>query len=212
MKALPQIAHRPTKSLVCGSSGTGKTTLIIRKIATAEARNVFIYDQEGELAYRLGILPAEVADLDAWADTFRVVLFDPATSGMDNETAFDYFCSWSFERSQKTAGRKILVVDELQRLCGTSAGQLPKPLVDVLEIGRRAGLDFIAGSHAPNLLNNRIRAQLTEIFAFRIIDARAADWLSPVLPDAAERLRALPRGECIHYRVDSGDEQKISVF
>ena len=210
--APPQIGHRPTKTLIVGASGTGKTTLLIRRIATAAAANVFCSDQEGELSYRLGVTTADPLDLEAEADASRVMILDPADTPLPNAECFEGFCQWVFQRAQRTPGRKILVVDELQRITTTNAGGMCQAFVDILERGRRAGLDVLVGSQAPNLLNNRLRAQVTEVCAFRIIDGRAADWLDPLLHDAAARLLALPRGAYIRRNLDTGEENTAAVF
>ena len=209
----PQIHHVPVKTLCCGSSGTGKTTLMIRRIAAADALNVFIFDQAGELTYRLGLPILRVDDLTAIADAHRVVCVDPADlHASDLAAAFEWFCLWVLARSQQTPGRKLLVIDELQRLTTTHADGAPKSFVDILEIGRRAGLDVLIGSQAPNLLHNRIRAQITEVCAFRMIDKRATDWLEPLLTNADDRLRNLPRGLFICRNLNTGDEIEDGVF
>lgn len=210
-----RIAHKPTKLLVTGRSGTGKTTFILRYLAGAIAEKVFIYDHQSEFSERLGLepLPLTLAALGEHADRHRVTICDPSLTRTPAALGFELFCQFCREYAQLLPApcSTLLVCDELHRLQETTATGLPESFVDVLEFGRRDGLDVLIASQAPNLLHNRIRNQITEVAAFSLIDERAASWLEPVGVDADD-LRRLPRGQYIYINLDTGDQRRGVVF
>jgi hypothetical protein len=99
----------------------------------------------------------------------------------------------------------------LHRLQETNATGVPPEFVDVLEFGRRDGLDVVIASQAPNLLHNRIRNQLTECAAFRLIDQRAAQWLEPLGYDL-DNLAHLRPGQYLYRNLETGFALPGRVF
>lgn len=179
--------HKSLKLLISGSSGTGKTTYWLRFIHKCPHAVKFIYDSEGEFIERgrHGIACKTRNELIRTAESvFRgeaksnQVIYDPAVEYPGaSEIGFEWFCGWVFEVAERTDHvPKILCCDELQNMAD-SKFQLGNNLKKVLETGRRYSLDFVGITQALNLINNRIRNQITELVSFRTQDIRALDFL-----------------------------------
>lgn len=205
------VAHTGTKLLVCGNSGTGKTTFSLRYLVGTDAARVFVFDHEGEIWQRLGVRPAlTFEELKTSLLEDRIVIFDPAVEFPgDKPGAFAYFCELCFQLSQTFAGRKLLVTDEIQKF--TDTDNVDASFATVLETGRRAELDLLAITRAPNLLHNRVRNELTEVVSFRLIDPRAGEFLRVVGLDL-EQVRQLPRGHYLARDLDTGVVSAGRVF
>ena len=204
------LTHKPTKILVTGASGTGKTTFWTRYLLGTPARVKFVFDHQGEMAVRLGVPAAldlpQLAQMTAqgWA------IFDPAHlfPGRTPE-GFNFFCDFAFNVAQRTPGRKVFACDELQALTDTNS--LSEELSMVLETGRRYSLDAAMISQAPNLIHNRVRNQLTEVVTFRQVDARAVQWLTEA--DFSEvAVRGLRPGWFIAKNLTTGGMSSGKVF
>ena len=193
-----------------GRSGTGKTTYWIRYLLGTKAACKFVFDHEGELAFKLRAKPARSSEELAEAVDTGWCIFDPAVlfPGRTQE-GFDFFCDFCFQAATRRPGRKIFACDELQKLVVTTGISLE--LSTILETGRRYGLDAAMISQQPNLLHNRIRNQLTEVVTFSQIDPCAVDWLQSAgfNPDA---VRVLRPGEFIARNLNSAQESTGRVF
>jgi len=191
--------HRPTKILVSGASGTGKSTFFTRYLLNTKAHPLrVIYDHEGELAYRLGF-PA-VRERDQLADALESgwVIYDPVQEFEgDAPSGFEWFCNWTFEVAKSLRRPMLFACDELQKLLTTSS--LPPEFNTLNETGRRYGVDWMFIGQATNLVHNRIRNQVTEVVTFRQADENAVKFLEGVGFNADE-LRGLEIGE---YRTRS---------
>lgn len=203
-------AHQPTKVLITGGSGTGKSTYWTRFCLGYAAKTKFVYDHEGELAQRLRIKPARTLPELAWAIHSGWVIFDPHARWAGRlEEGFAFFCDFVFRASQDLPGTKLFACDELQCLVDTHT--LSDELRLILQTGRRYGIDFAAISQQPNELHNRIRAQLTEIVSFLQVEPRAIEWLVAAgFTDPA--LRGLRAGEYIARNLRTRGEMRGSVF
>jgi DNA helicase HerA-like ATPase len=197
-----QHAHKSSKHLICGVSQTGKTTRLIQLIAVHPAPFVFIFDGEGELAERLRITPTPLDAFPNATEMHRVTLVDPAELQRDFAETFRYFCELALWHGEQHQQPSLLVVDEFQRYAGTGSTQLEPEIVDVVERGRRYGVDLLLATQSPNLIHNRIRNQLTEVTSFRLVDARAHAWLEP-LGYNGDELRQLQDGRFIWRKVGS---------
>ena len=203
------LAHQPTKILITGASGTGKSTYWTRCLLGFPARYKFVYDHEGELAARLGVpslagLP-ELAESTArgWA------IFDPHRLFPGRiEEGFAFFCDFAFAAGQRLAGRKLFACDELQCLVDTQS--LSDELRLILQTGRRYQIDFLGIAQQPNEIHNRVRAQFTEVVSFLQTEALAIDWLARFGFDG-EALRHLAPGEFV-ARTRRGTEARGRVF
>lgn len=202
-----QIDHQPTKVLITGKSGSGKSTYYSRFIANTDHSKIFVFDHEGEFSHRTGLRACNNMDELSQEIEKRYIIYDPQQDfpGQSYE-AFNFFCEWSFSVCQDLPGKKLFATDELQKLIGTNS--LPWELCCVIETGRRAGMDTVFICQQPNLMHNRLRNQLTEIVTFRQIDKRALEFLGDVGFDP-EEIKRLDRLEfrlldLEHGRMDGG--------
>lgn len=187
--------HPPFRLGVFGKSGYGKTEFVLRYLrGVAKAKCIFIYDPEGEFAEELGTYGARTpAELVAQIKSGWVV-YDPSQMFRGNFVAgFNFFCDFAFKASQTFRGRKIFVSDECWRYLRTS--ELPEPVAELLNTGRRHELDSIFISQRPNKINNEIRDSLTEVVCFRLVTDRALEFPEEYGFDPQE-VRSLPK---YHY-------------
>jgi hypothetical protein len=188
-----QISHRPTKILVTGKSGTGKSTYFTRYLSNAPQGKVFLFDHEGEYSFRKRIQPC--LSMERLSDELekQYIIYDPSDDFPgDTLEAFNFFCDWTFEVCKGIPGTKLFASDELQKIVATDS--LPQEFCCVVETGRRRGIDTFFVCQQPNLLHNRLRNQLTEIVTFAHLDKRALIFLEE-LGFNADEIRALERGE-----------------
>lgn len=203
--------HRPTKVLITGRSGSGKSTYFTRFVERSRYAWRFIFDHEGEFAARTRRPAAlDAATMAGQLGQTRQVVYDPARMfpGRTLE-AFAFFCEWCFEIAERLPGKKLFSCDELQKLTGTN--QVSWELSCLLETGRRRGIDLVMISQAPNLIHNRIRNSLTECVTFVHNDGNAVKFLEEVGFDA-ERIRHLAPGQYLCRSLVTGAEEAGRVF
>ena len=207
-----KFAHVGKKVLFTGGSGTGKTTLFEKMLRAEKARIKIIFDHQGEFSARFG-LPAVVdfeglykaVSIGGWAvfDPIKLVNeLDADGERLGLEGAFDVIAEQVFSFAEMLPGRKIFICDELQKLSGT--GTVSDHFVNILETGRRHSLDFFGISQAPNLLHNRIRNQLTQVYAFRLTDDNALKFLKSNSFDET-KIRNLPNGKYVWRNLNTGE-------
>lgn len=155
-------------TVVCGVSGSGKTSFVIRYLLNERGLTTrFLFDPDGELSDRLKLPPVtSAAELDR-AALSGWVCFDPSQMFAGRPAdALRFFCAWSLAVSARLGGRSVLVVDEVWRYC--SPNSVPPELANVLQTGRKVGLEGMFLTQRPNRLNGTVMNEATEIIAFRL--------------------------------------------
>lgn len=193
-------------TLVCGSSGTGKTEFAERYLRARlpKLRAAFLFDPDGEWSHRLGVAPCRSPwDITkSLAAPRAVICFDPLAFG-DNAAAFQTFCIVLFGASEKLRGEKLVIVDEVQSY--TRATSIPEVLRTIVQQGRRRGLESVFITNEVNQTPGAIASQVTELVALQqsskpaldFVEARGFDraavaalpplhWLSKSLVDAGQ--------------------------
>jgi hypothetical protein len=206
-----QLNHRPTKVLITGRSGSGKSTYFTRLVLQSRYHYRFVFDHEAEFQARTKYPAATVPEeLSVQLASRRLVLYDPAAMfpGKTAE-AFAFFCEWAFEICDRLPGTKLFACDELQKLTGTA--QVPWEFACILETGRRRGIDLVCISQAPNLVHNRVRNSLTECVTFAHNDENAIAFLEDVGFEA-ERIRGLAAGQFLSRNLVNGAVETGRVF
>ena len=104
----------PCSTLLCGMTGSGKTTFALRYLQNVAAACRFIFDDLGQCAARLKLPHASTAaELEA-ALGKRWVIFNPHRMFPgDTAGASRFFCQWAYDCSRRGPGKKVLMVDEL---------------------------------------------------------------------------------------------------
>jgi hypothetical protein len=196
------VHHDPTKILIVGKSGVGKTTYLIRYVENAPQTRVFIFDHKREFEFRCGIVPA--TSIDECAEKVKrgekyISYFYATDYPGDSESAFQFYCEWVYDvcRAIIESGgteRSLFVGDEVNRFTGTS--DIGWEFGQLIEDGRLWGIDFIGTSHGANQIHNKLRLQLSEVVAMRTKDKRPLEFLEECGFDP-EEVRALPKGAYI---------------
>lgn len=187
------INHKPTKVLITGSSGTGKSTYFTRLVLNSTQDKIFVFDHEGEFSFRTGKEPCRRSEELGERLKEKYIVYDPSDEFPgDTANAFNFFCDYVFTVSEHLPGTKLFASDEMQKILGTDS--LPYEFCCIVETGRRRGIDTVFIYQQCNLMHNRLRNQLTEIVTFRHIDKRALIFLEELCFDP-EEIRRLARGE-----------------
>lgn len=154
-------------NVIAGVGQSGKTTFGNRLLANGDFTTRFIFDPENEAAERFGLAPTR-SEFDLVSHLFRGwVLFDPEELfGSNYETAFEFFCEWVFAKAAQLPGAKILMVDEVWKLCPNRT--IPAELANIVRTGRKRGLASVFLTQTPNELPGVILNEVTEFVAFRL--------------------------------------------
>lgn len=193
-------------TLVTGKSGSGKTTFALRYLVSERALTTrFIFDYRGEFAHRLQLPPAETLEELPCAAEEGFCIFAPGAMFPGKlEEAFAFFCRFAFNHSFHLAGRKLLLVDEVWKYC--NAHKLPGELAEVIQEGRKHGLETMFMTQRPHLVNGSITNEVTELVAFKLAEPAALERLEFFGVDTAE-IQALPKGSFIATNVDDDGAQ-----
>jgi hypothetical protein len=203
-----QLDHRPTKILIAGNSGTGKSTFATAVLLNSPATYKFVYDWEGEMTERIGFAPAHDADglfeqlAKGWCIFNPDKMFPPEDTEDPGAAGLAWFTDWVFmvkkaiNEEDKANGRPFSVglffCDELQDLC--DAHSMPRGLRTILERGRRQGIDTLLAAQQPNVIHNRARNQITELVAFAQVDENAVTYFEDMGFDGDD-IRNLDAGQ-----------------
>jgi len=173
-----QLSHVASVVGVFGPQGSGKTRLALTLLVNQPAKVRFLFDYEGEFSARLNLpacsTPEEMAAAleTGWVCYNPHVMFPPKPKARksdpsQNQLAFEFFCRFVFKYSEAMDGKKIVVVDELQYHITPHC--VPESLRDIVQRGRRRGINCIFISQQPNGIHNLIQEQLTEVFCFQLV-------------------------------------------
>lgn len=157
------------KQIICGRSGRGKTSLLKKMIAEREQPMVVVYDSEGEFA--------DFYQFYNWSDFAKKYeegeknfAFDPTISNKPLAETFDDFLEDMLRIArllslEPNSPRILIVCDEMGRICGNDRNV--QRAVKVIEVSRRAGLEYLFAAHRLVQVHPSIRAQLTRLYQFK---------------------------------------------
>jgi hypothetical protein len=180
------LAARPYCLLVCGISGTGKTTFALRYlVANDKLAARFIFDPDGEAAQRFGLTPAESEEELELSLDDGFTIYDPhAMFPGKLPEAMEFFCGWAFEAAARVPGEKVLMIDEAWRYCSPNA--IPESLAKCIQTGRKRRLGMIFLTQRPNRLNEAITNETSELVSFRLQGENALKRVSDLGADRDE--------------------------
>ena len=170
MRAL-YLDHRPVKVLITGASGTGKTTLLSELINLGESywRTIVVYDWQGELQktirnYKLVEKLSDICEPGIW-------ICDPAVwkHTLPLDKGFNYTCRVLLEFGRRGLIHipTLFACDEIQTF---GLKTFTNEFRDLMQVGRRYGIDVAVIAQQINELDNRFRNQFTHIYTFRHVD------------------------------------------
>lgn len=200
-----QVHHKPTKILIVGMSGSGKSTYQQRYVMNTSHKynHYFIFDHKLEFFHRLNIQPCFTSEelLQRITKNERFISYHGSEDFPgDADSAFQFFASWSFEIAKVLQRKCLFVADEVNRF--TSSYDMGDNFKLLIEDGRLQGLDFCGTTHAANQISNRLRLQLSEIVALKSRDKRALQFLEESGFDTNE-VESLQTGEFITLQLDT---------
>jgi len=214
-----QIHHKPSKILILGKSGSGKTTWLLRYVQNTPYTRVMIFDHKMEFQNRLKIQPVysfeDVEKKFCAGEKIISYHYSQEYPG-DCENAFQDYSEWTYEACKAIestgdgkSGTTLFVCDEVNRF--TSPTDLGRGFKTLIEDGRLQGLDMVATSHAANQISNRLRLQLSEIVALETHDSRPLLFLeeSGFNPDEVQKLNT---GEYIVKNMDTDTFSRGRLF
>lgn len=207
-----QLAARPGCTLVCGVSGSGKTTFALRWLAARKDLTCRFLFQEPkrDLSERLKLPDAETAEELECAVEDGWVIFHPGImfSG-DWPAALAWFSEWSYAKAASLPGRKILMVDEVWKYCSPHA--IPRGLSKWIQDGRSFGCETVFATQTPNKLHASITNEATELVAFRLQGKPALDCVTALGVDR-EEVASLPPGSFVARNCETGAERRARLW
>lgn len=201
----------PCSTVLCGMSGSGKTTFAIRYLLNVQAACRFVFDDLGQVAARLRIRHASTAaELDA-ALASRWVVFNPHIMfpGQAAE-AFRFFCDWSFNAARRGPGKKVFLCDEVWRWC--TPQNIPKEFATLAQMGRAENLELVTATQHPQKLNASILGAATEAVCFRTDEDLALLKIEKELRINRSEAQSLALGEFVALNRLSGARLRGRIF
>lgn len=199
-------------SLITGRSGAGKTTFALRYLVAEKSLQCrFLFDPEGEYSAKLKLPPVETVEEFPFAVEDGFVCFCPHTLFPGNLSgAFAWFCDYVFHASTALPGRKLMLVDEAWKYC--SPNSIPQTLANVLQTGRKRGLESMFATQRPNKLNESILNEVTELVYFSLQGRNAIKILADTYDVDPEDVQALDLGQYVSFSINSGEERRGAMW
>lgn len=210
------LSHKPSKILITGKSGSGKTTYFERLLLNGFRsywQTIFLYDWQGEMSQRLSLPALESLEQVPEALKGGFVIYDPAMEFEDdNETGLFCFSKLAFELCKNSDEYprypRLFACDEMQLLMGNR--EIAPEIKAIMQTGRRAGLDLVCVSQQLNEMHNVLRTQTTERVTFQHEDNRVLDIMQDYGFDPGA-VQMLGTGEYL-WRNDRGEQGQGALF
>jgi len=209
----------PRNTTVCGMTGSGKTTFVIRLLLNANSVCGFVYDEEERTAPRLGLTPCYTLNQCEAALASRLVVFSPRRMFLpqpgDRDLAapvkrgFRWFCSWIFEVCQRAPGEKIVSLPEIWKYCTDES--IPVEFAMLMQQGRELGCHIVCDTSRPELVNGSVIGATTELVCFKMIEPDALNTLRKLRADVA-LVENQNLGEFIAYNRLTGGVLRGKLF
>ena len=154
-------------NVIGGVGQSGKTTFANRLLVNGDFDFRFVFDPENEAAEKFKLSPTR-SEYDLATHLIRGwIFFDPeALFGSDYERAFAFFCEWVYAKCAELPGSKIIMVDEVWKLCPNRT--IPTELSNIVRTGLKRGLASMFLTQTPNELPGVILNEVTEFVSFRL--------------------------------------------
>lgn len=204
-----QLKNKKAVWVICGASGSGKSTYGVHVLGNGKFTCRFIFDpRDDEMAIRFQRRSCRVpAEINAAIPTGWVI-FNPHTMYPgDMAKAFADFSELAFHKCGTLPGQKVFWVDEVWRY--TSPHFIPKPFAIQLMDGRKSGMATLLTTHSPHRMNEVIISEATELVGFKLRGERKLKYLRDNCDEfPVDKLPGLPN---YHYIAQNLDSSRIAT-
>lgn len=173
-------------NLVCGGSGSGKSTHVKRAIANDE--RIAVFDADAEYADLAGFTRvATTSDLIRWFSRAKKGRFAFVPKSVGSDSLFDVFCKACF-----AWGNCTVVAEELADV--TSPGKAPEGWGQVVRRGRKRGLKVYGITQRPSESDKTIVGNASRIWCGSMTRAQDRLYMARELdvnPELVNRLKPL---------------------
>lgn len=172
----------PDVRLILGKRGTGKSTLLKRKLDLVS--RFVVYNTLGESTYPYESIKSipELCDRLAGAPRRLAVAYRGVELPLEED--FDSFC-----RAVWATGDLTIGIDEIDMM--SSPTFMPFSLERLVSLGRHRAISVWCVTRRPYLVHPLIRSQAVEIVSFRQTEPRDVAWCREAMGDEAEELPRL---------------------
>ena len=173
-------SHEAVHQLVTGMSGKGKSTLVRRLVAKDRAPWKFAFDTFKKEFTRFMDWPLviDAPGLLAQVKAGRPSAFfsAPLFPG-DRIEGFNFWIRWVYEVGKELPGRKLVVIEEIEKTTAHRNSPLAPAFSEMLDEGRAAQFDVMMIAQRVSTVSELVRAQTTEICTFQHVDGNQLAWL-----------------------------------
>lgn len=191
----------PANTVICGMTGSGKTTFGIKYLLNAPAACILVFDWNDRIGPRLPFPVCHTANELEAALSHRWVIFNP--SRMFPGAMFDkkigtqalrFFASWARDVVKRGPGKKFFYVPELWMFC--TEDSIPAELAMLAQDGRQDEVELIVDTQRPELINPSVTGACTELVCFKLASPEALRTVRGLGMDA-DAVQKLPLGRFI---------------
>lgn len=202
-------AHEADHRIFSGMSGKGKSTLVRDLVANDSARWKFAFDTYKKEFTRFSGWPLciDKPDLLRAVKAGLPSAFYSAPLFPGNRIAgFAFWIRWVWEVGKELPGRKLIVIEEVEKVTRHRNSNIPVPFAEMLDEGRAAQFDVLMTAQRVSTVSELIRAQTTKITTFQHVDGNQLDWLADERFDRAT-VERLERGQYITRDRETGEQR-----
>ena len=202
-------SHEAVHQLVTGMSGKGKSTLVRRLVAKDRAPWKFAFDTFKKEFTRFMDWPLviDAPGLLAQVKAGRPSAFfsAPLFPG-DRIEGFNFWIRWVYEVGKELPGRKLVVIEEIEKTTAHRNSPLAPAFSEMLDEGRAAQFDVMMIAQRVSTVSELVRAQTTEICTFQHVDGNQLAWLEAEGFDPVA-VAKMARGEYLWRDRETGQQR-----
>jgi hypothetical protein len=163
----------PSLTVIAGMTGSGKTTFGIKYLLNSPAACYLIFDWNDRIGPRLPFHTCYTANELETAVASRWVIFNPKRmfegamfDKKQGTKALRFFASFARDVVKRGRGKKFFYVPEVWNFC--TEDSIPPELAMLCQDGRQDEVEVIVDTQRPELINESIMGNCTELVCFRL--------------------------------------------